>query len=127
MKLTRTVPGHFYCDRATTSWLADVECDLSGFAEATLPVTFAATVDVPSGATAVFSTSTGGAAETIGSTTLSSETVTGPAVALEITGAALAGVDQAAGKVLLHVCSATSDASLPVEVTGISITIGTDD
>lgn len=127
MKLTRTVPGHFYCDRATTSWLVDAECDLSGFTGATLPVTFTATVDVPSGATGAFSTSTGGAAETTGTTTLSSVAVTGPVAQCEVAGAALAGVSQVAGKVLLHVCAATSDASLPVEVTGITITIGTDD
>lgn len=127
MKLTRSVPGHFYCDHATASWLADAEFDLSGFTEPTLPVTFTATVDVPSGATGTFSTSTGGAAETTGSTTLSSATAAGPAAAFEVTGTALAAIDPATGKVLLHVCAATSDASLPVNVTGITITIGTDD
>ena len=127
MKLTRAVPGHFYCDHATTSWLADAEFDLSGFTEATLPVTFTATVDVPSGATGVFSSSTGGAAETTGSTTLSSVAVTGPVSSWEVTGTALAAIDPATGKVLLHVCAATNDASLPVDVTGITITIGTDD
>jgi hypothetical protein len=127
MKLTRTIPGRFYCDGATTSWLADAEFDLSGFADAALPVTFVATVDVPSGAAGVFSVTAGGAAETTGATTLSSVAVTGPVAQCEVTGAALAGVSQVAGKVLLHVCAATSDASLPVEVTGITITIGTDD
>lgn len=127
MKLVRSVPGHFYCDHATASWIVDAEFDLYGFTDATLPVTFTATVDVPSGATGTFSASTGGVAETTGSTTLSSVAVAGPAVQREVTGAALAGVSQAAGKVLVHVCAATSDASLPVEVTGITITIGTDD
>lgn len=128
MKLTRTIPGHFYCDHPSTSWLVDAEFDVAGFAAgSTMPVTITATVDVPSGATGVFSASTGGAAETTGSTTLSSVAVAGPVSSWEVTGAVLAGVSQSAGKVLVHVCAATSDASLPVEVTGITITIGTDD
>ena len=126
MKLTRRIPGHFYCDGTATSWLADAEFDVAELPAGTHPVTFTAIVSAPGATTATISVRSGGAAEEIGTAQAAVASVAGPCFT-SVAGASVAGVDVSAGKVLLHVCAATSDASVPVDVAEFLLTIGTDD
>lgn len=126
MKLTRRIPGHFYCDAATTTWLADAEFDVSELPTGTHPVTFTAIVYAPGTTTATLSVRSGGSAEEIGTAQAAAVSVPGPCYTT-VAGVSVAGIDVSAGIVLMHVCAATSDASVPVDVTEFLLTIGSDD
>lgn len=125
MKLTRSIPGHFYCDAASTTWLADAVFDVAELS-GSQPLIFTANVRATGATTVTVSVRAGGVAEEIGTTQVAAASTVGPCHTT-VVGSSVAGVDASAGIVLLHVCATTSDVSVPVDVTGISISIGADD